>query len=72
MEIPLERYFDDTAALHVTLALRSRTTEAHSLMTALDADERAAVSAALARALDEVQRIVAPRLTGAPARPDGS
>lgn len=68
MEIPLERYLDDTSAQHLTLALRSRTTEAHSLLTALDAEERAAVSAALARALDEVQRIVAPRLAETSAR----
>lgn len=68
MEIPLERYLDDTSALHVTISLRSRTTEAHSLLTALDADERAAVTAALARALDEVQRIARPRLPAAEAR----
>lgn len=63
MEIALERYLDDTAQHHLTLVLRSRTTEAHSVLTALDADERAAVTAVLAHALDEVQRIVTPRLS---------
>ena len=68
MEIALERYLDDTAQQHLTLGLRSRTNEAHSALTALDADERAAVTAALAHALDEVQRIVTARLAAATAR----
>jgi hypothetical protein len=68
MEIALERYLDDTARYHVTLALRSRTTEAHSVLTALDSDERAAVSAALARALDEVQRVLTARLAAGAVR----
>jgi methionine-rich copper-binding protein CopC len=63
MEIALERYLDDTSQYHLTLALRSRTAEAHSVLTALEPQERAAVTAALAHALDEVQRIVAARLT---------
>jgi hypothetical protein len=63
MEIALERYLDDTSSYHLTLGLRSRTHEAHSVLTALEPQERAAVTAALAHALDEVQRIVAARLT---------
>jgi len=66
MEIALERYLDDTSERHLTLALRSRTNEAHSALTALDAGERAAVTAALAHALDEVQRIVTARLPETP------
>jgi hypothetical protein len=68
MEIALERYLDDTSQYHLTLGLRSRTNEAHSALTALDPDERAAVTAALAHALDEVQRIVVARLPAAPGR----
>lgn len=68
MEIALERYLDDTSQYHLTLGLRSRTNEAHSALTALDADERAAVTAALAHALDDVQRIVTARLAAVTAR----
>ncbi len=68
MEIALERYLDDTSEQHLTLVLRSRTNEAHSALTALDPDERAAVTAAMAHALDEVQRIVTARLSEAPGR----
>jgi len=66
MEFALERYLDDTSQQHLTLVLRSRTNEAHSALTALDAGERAAVTAALAHALDEVQRIVTARLPETP------
>jgi len=33
MEIARERFLDDTRRYHVTLSLRSRTTEAHSALT---------------------------------------
>jgi hypothetical protein len=62
MEIARERFFDDSRLYHVTLTLRSRTTEMHSVMTALSSDERDAVGAALARALDEIGSVVAGRL----------
>jgi len=62
MEIARERFFDDSRRYHVTLTLRSRTTEMHSVMTALSSDERDAVGAALARALDEIGSLVAGRL----------
>jgi hypothetical protein len=62
MEIVRERFFDDSKLYHVTLALRSRTTDMHSVLTALTADERDAVGAALARALDEIGALVKPRL----------
>jgi hypothetical protein len=66
MEIARERFLDDSRNLHLTLGLRSQTTEAHSLLTALTPDEREEVGAALVHALDEIERIVKPRL--APAR----
>ena len=70
MEIARERYLDDSRQFHVTLTLRSRTTETHSVLTDLTGDERAAVGLALARALDEISAVLAARLPrphGAPA-----
>ena len=54
VEISIDRYLDDGGELFMTLALRSRTTEMHSVLSALDAGQRAAVQGALARALDEI------------------
>jgi hypothetical protein len=62
MEIARERFLDESRLYHVTLNLRSRTTEMHSVMTALSNVEREAVGAALARALDEIQLVIAARL----------
>lgn len=62
MEIVRERFLDDSKLYHLTLGLRSRTTEMHSVLTALTADERDAVGAVLARALDEIGKVVKPRL----------
>lgn len=67
MEIARERFLDDSRQYHLTLALRTRTTEAHSLLTALSSEERDAVGLALARALDEISAVVGRRLPGAPA-----
>lgn len=61
MEIARERFLDDSRRLHLTLMLRSRTTETHSLLTSLSSDERDAVSLALARALDEISAVVGRR-----------
>lgn len=58
MEIARERFLDDTRSYHVTLSLRSRTTEAHSVLSALTREERDRVALALARALDEIGQIV--------------
>ena len=60
MEIARERFLDDTRMLHLTLALRSRTTEMHSVLTGLSHDQRDEVANALARALDDISRIVSP------------
>ena len=60
MEIARERFLDDTRRLHVSLLLRSRTTEMHSALTALTNEQRDAVAAALARALDDISAIVRP------------
>ena len=62
MEIARERFLDDTRRLHLSLMLRSRTTEMHSALTALTAEQRDAVATALARALDDIGKIVRPPL----------
>jgi hypothetical protein len=62
MEIVRERFLDDSKLYHLTLGLRSRTTEMHSVLSALTSDERDAVGAVLARALDEIGQVVRPRL----------
>ena len=62
MEIARERFLDPSRLYHVTLSLRSRTTEMHSVLSALSSEERDAVSAALARALDEIGTVVGARL----------
>ena len=61
MEIARERFLDDSRQYHLTLILRSRTTETHSLLTSLTSDERDEVSVALAKALDEISAVVAKR-----------
>ena len=63
MEIARERFLDESREYHLTLALRSRTTAMHSVLTALTADERAAVAASLSRALDEIAAVVSNRLS---------
>jgi hypothetical protein len=62
MEIARERFLDESRHYHLTLSLRSRTTEMHSVLTALSGAEREAVSAALARALDDISSVIGTRL----------
>jgi len=63
MEIARERFLDDSRTYHLTVGIRSRTAAAHSLLSGLTDDERAQVSAAIVRALDEVERIVRTKMT---------
>ena len=65
MEIARERFLDDSRTYHLTIGLRSRTTEAHSLLSALTPDEREQVSAAMVKAMDQIEKIVRPHLTSA-------
>jgi hypothetical protein len=60
MEFSVDRYLDDGSTRLVTLAVRSRTTEAHSVLSALDADQKAAVQAALTRAMDDISAVMGP------------
>jgi hypothetical protein len=68
VEISIDRYLDDGPALFMTLGLRSRTTEMHSVLSALDPAQRGAVQDALARALDEIAQVMAPVADAQPKR----
>ena len=63
MEISRERFLDDSRTYHLTIGLRSRTTEAHSLLTSLTPDERALVSEAMVKAMDQIEKIVQSHLS---------
>ena len=65
MEIARERFLDESRAYHLTIGIRSRTTEAHSLLSALTAEEREQVSNAIVQALNEIEKIVRPHLAKA-------
>ena len=58
MEIARERFLDDSRTYHLTIGVRSRTTEAHSLLSSLSAEEREQVSTAIVRAMDQIAQIV--------------
>ena len=62
MEISRERFLDESRAYHLTIGIRSRTTEAHSLLSALTPDEREQVSLAMVKAMDQIEKIVRPHL----------
>ena len=66
MEITIDRYIDDGKASLVTLGLHSRTTEMHSVLSALDADQRAAVQSALTKAMDDIVAVMQPVAAGMP------
>jgi hypothetical protein len=65
MEIARERFLDESRAYHLTISIRSRTTEAHSLLSSLTPEEREQVSLAMAAAMDQIERIVRPHLAPA-------
>ena len=65
MEIARERFLDDSRTYHLTIGIRSRTTEAHSLLSSLTPDEREQVSLAMVQAMDQIERIVRTHLTPA-------
>ena len=66
MEIARERFLDDSRSYHLTIGIRSRTTGAHSLLSALSSDEREQVSAAMVKAMDQIEKIIRPRLAVTP------
>ena len=66
MEIARERFLDDSRSYHLTIGIRSRTTEAHSLLSALTPDERDEVGAAMVKAMDQIEKIVRSHLSPEP------
>ena len=65
MEIARERFLDESRTFHLTIGVRSRTTAAHSLLSALTPEEREQVSTAIVKAMDQIEQIVKPHLTPA-------
>ena len=63
MEISRERFLDDSRSYHLSIGIRSRTTAAHSLLTALTPEEREQVSTAIVTAMDQIENIVRAHLT---------
>jgi hypothetical protein len=63
MEIARERFLDDSRTYHLTIGVRSRTTEAHSLLTALTPEEREQISTAIVKAMDQIEHIIRPHLS---------
>ena len=66
MEIVRERFLDESRDFHVTLGLRSRTTEMHSALSALTTAEREQVGLALVKALDDIERLLRQHLPAQP------
>ena len=58
MEIARERFLDDSRTYHLTIGVRSRTTQAHSLLSSLTTEEREQVSNAIVAAMDQIEKIV--------------
>jgi len=65
MEIARERFLDDSRTYHLTIGIRSRTTAAHSLLSALSPEEREQVNAAIVKAMDQIEQIIQPHLAPA-------
>lgn len=68
MDITIDRYLDDGKGALVTIGLRSRTTEMHSVLSALDTEQRAAVNDALSRAMEEIATVLRPVAAAMPAK----
>jgi peptidyl-tRNA hydrolase len=62
MEIARERFLDDSRSYHLTIGIRSRTTAAHSLLSALSPEEKEQVNAAIVKAMDQIEKIIKPHL----------
>ena len=62
MEITRERFLDDSRTYHFTIGVRSRTTEAHSVLTSLTAEERAEVNNVIVDAMDRIAAVLRHRL----------
>ncbi len=65
MIIARDRYLDDASDLHVTLSLSTRTGVMHSLLSNVPEADREAIGDILLRALNEIQKRLAPHATRA-------
>ena len=63
MEISRERFLDESRSYHLSIGVRSRTTQAHSLLTSLTPEEREQVSLAIVKAMDQIEKIVRSHLS---------
>jgi len=68
MEIARERFLDDSRSYHLTIGIRSRASAAHSLLSALSPEEREQVSAAIVKAMDQIEKIVQSHLVSSSTR----
>ena len=62
MEISRERFLDDGRTYHLTIGVRSRTTAAHSLLSALSPEEKEQVNSAIVTAMDQIEKIIRPHV----------
>ena len=60
METSVDRYLDDGRGRLFSVVLRSRTTEMHSVLTALTEEQRAEVQRVLAKAAADIAEIATP------------
>jgi hypothetical protein len=72
MVIDCDRFLDDTSRYRVTLALTTRTLEMHALLSAMPGEVREGVTAALVRALDDIQGLLAPHIASREPAPETS
>lgn len=64
MRIVRERYLDDTRRFHLELALTTRHTAMHSLLSSLPAEEQEALGDVLIRTLEDIASRLAARTEG--------
>jgi hypothetical protein len=69
MVICRDRYLDDRTRYHLTLELRTRTGEMHSLLSAAGPEVHDKLGAVIVRALDEAAALLAERVAATAAPP---
>jgi hypothetical protein len=72
MIISRDRYLDDTALHHISLALQTRTHAMHSLLSDAPEEIRERIGEALARTLADIQSLLRPLVEPARSQPQGS
>lgn len=72
MVISCDRFLDETSRYHLTLALTTKTVEMHGLLSALPGEVCEQLTAALVRALDDVEAVLKPHVRAATPSPETS